>query len=165
MDTGVAWFENEVTNVIREGRNNPSVPVYILGIESDNHIDTNPCTYTYNELVDILKHSDKEKLKLQIKKYKCEDQNKWNRQIQKVKDKVDNFQNQVDKLNEKYVELKRIGLDDNSKELKKLVSENEKLMAKRDEAMDKYYQILEMPPARLLRIKKIESVIIEKHGA
>ena len=33
MDTGVAWFENEVANVIREGRNNPSVPIYMIGIE------------------------------------------------------------------------------------------------------------------------------------
>ena len=27
MDSGVSWFENEITNVIREGRNNPSVPI------------------------------------------------------------------------------------------------------------------------------------------
>lgn len=36
MDTGVAWFENEVANVIREGRNNPSVPIYMIGIEPEN---------------------------------------------------------------------------------------------------------------------------------
>ena len=36
MDTGVAWFENEVANVIREGRSNPTVPIVILGIEPDN---------------------------------------------------------------------------------------------------------------------------------
>ena len=35
MDTGVAWFENEVANVIREGRSNPSVPIVIIGIEPD----------------------------------------------------------------------------------------------------------------------------------
>lgn len=35
MDTGVAWFENEVANVIREGRSNPTVPVIIIGIEPD----------------------------------------------------------------------------------------------------------------------------------
>ena len=35
MDTGVAWFENEVANVIREGRNNPSVPIYMIGIEPE----------------------------------------------------------------------------------------------------------------------------------
>lgn len=41
MDTGVAWFENEVANVIREGRSNPTVPIVILGIEPDSveHID------------------------------------------------------------------------------------------------------------------------------
>lgn len=38
MDTGVSWFENEVANVIREGRNNPSVPIVIIGIEPDNLI-------------------------------------------------------------------------------------------------------------------------------
>lgn len=94
-----------------------------------------------------------------MKKYKCEDQRKWNVQIQKAKDKVDVFQNQMDKLNEEYIELKKAGLYDNSEELKKLVSRNERLTAKRDEAMDKYYQIMERPPARLLRIQKIESVI------
>lgn len=35
MDTGVAWFENEVANVVREGRSNPTVPVVIIGIEPE----------------------------------------------------------------------------------------------------------------------------------
>lgn len=35
MDTGVAWFENEVANVIREGRSNPTVPIIMVGIEPD----------------------------------------------------------------------------------------------------------------------------------
>lgn len=39
MDTGVAWFENEVANVIREGRSNPTVPIIMIGIEPDNIID------------------------------------------------------------------------------------------------------------------------------
>ena len=38
MDSGVAWFENEVANVIREGRSNPSVPIVIVGIEPENLI-------------------------------------------------------------------------------------------------------------------------------
>lgn len=38
MDTGVSWFENEVANVIREGRNNPSVPIVIIGIEPESLI-------------------------------------------------------------------------------------------------------------------------------
>lgn len=38
MDSGVAWYENEVANVIREGRNNPSVPLVIMGIEPE-HFD------------------------------------------------------------------------------------------------------------------------------
>lgn len=39
MDTGVAWFENEVANVIREGRSNPTVPIVIIGIEPDELIE------------------------------------------------------------------------------------------------------------------------------
>ncbi len=35
MDTGVAWFENEVANVVREGRSNPTVPLIIIGIEPE----------------------------------------------------------------------------------------------------------------------------------
>ena len=35
MDTGVAWFENEVANVIREGRSNPTVPIVMVGIEPE----------------------------------------------------------------------------------------------------------------------------------
>ena len=38
MDSGVAWFEKEVANVIREGRSNPAVPIVIIGIEPE-HID------------------------------------------------------------------------------------------------------------------------------
>lgn len=38
MDSGVSWFENEVANVIREGRNNPSVPIVIIGIEPEDLI-------------------------------------------------------------------------------------------------------------------------------
>ena len=33
MSTGVAWYENELANIIREGRSNPSVPVILAGIE------------------------------------------------------------------------------------------------------------------------------------
>lgn len=36
MDTGVAWFENEVANVIREGRSNPTVPIIMIGIEPED---------------------------------------------------------------------------------------------------------------------------------
>lgn len=35
MDTGIGWYENEVANVIREGRSNPSVPIVIIGIEPE----------------------------------------------------------------------------------------------------------------------------------
>ncbi len=35
MDTGVPWFENELANVIREGRSNPSVPIVLVGIEPE----------------------------------------------------------------------------------------------------------------------------------
>lgn len=33
MSSGVAYFEGEVYNVLRHGRTNPPVPLYILGIE------------------------------------------------------------------------------------------------------------------------------------
>ena len=35
MDSGVGWFENEVANVIREGRSNPTVPIVMIGIEPE----------------------------------------------------------------------------------------------------------------------------------
>ena len=35
MDSGIAWFENEVANVIREGRANPAVPIVMIGIEPE----------------------------------------------------------------------------------------------------------------------------------
>lgn len=161
MDTGVAWFENEVTNVIREGRNNPSVPIYILGIESDDHIDTDPCTYTSKELKEIMSHSDIEKLKTQMKKVKREDTDKWNYQKQKVKEKLDKIKNEMDELNAMYLELKSQGFDDNSREILRLIRKNEKLQQKRDEASDKYYEIEDNPPARLNRIWKIEETLQE----
>ncbi len=55
MDTGVPWFENEVTNVIREGRTNPPVPILILGIEPDNIVSKDPTEYTDDDLIKILK--------------------------------------------------------------------------------------------------------------
>ncbi|MCD8358182.1 MAG: hypothetical protein LUC06_03135 [Oscillospiraceae bacterium] len=33
MSTGVAWYENELTNIVREGCSNPSVPIVLIGIE------------------------------------------------------------------------------------------------------------------------------------
>ena len=159
MDTGVAWFENEVTNVIREGRNNPSVPIYILGIESDDHIDTDPCTYTEEKLKDILLHSDIDKLKAQMKKVKSEDIQKWNRQKQNVKEKVDKIQSEIEQLKEVYLELKRQGLEDTSRELEKIRNKNVKLQLKYDEVCDKYHEIEENPPARLIRVGKLEEIL------
>lgn len=66
MDTGVPWFENEVTNVIREGRTNPPVPILILGIEPDNILSSEPMDFSDEQLVDILRHSDISKLKSKI---------------------------------------------------------------------------------------------------
>lgn len=57
MDTGVPWFENEVTNVIREGRTNPPVPVLILGIQPDNIASKDPLDYNDADLSQILRHS------------------------------------------------------------------------------------------------------------
>ena len=33
MSSGIAWYENELTNIVREGRSNPSVPIILIGIE------------------------------------------------------------------------------------------------------------------------------------
>ena len=33
LSSGVAYYEGEVYNILRQGRNNPSVPLLILGIE------------------------------------------------------------------------------------------------------------------------------------
>ena len=35
MSSGVAWNENELTNIVREGRSNPSVPIVLTGVEPD----------------------------------------------------------------------------------------------------------------------------------
>lgn len=35
MPSGSAWYENELTNIVREGRSNPSVPIILIGIEPD----------------------------------------------------------------------------------------------------------------------------------
>lgn len=35
MSSGIAWYENELTNIVREGRSNPSVPIILIGVEPD----------------------------------------------------------------------------------------------------------------------------------
>lgn len=71
MDTGVPWFENEVTNVIREGRTNPPVPILILGIQPDVIASINPQDYTDDDLVTILNHSAIDKFKNQVQKLRA----------------------------------------------------------------------------------------------
>lgn len=66
MDTGVPWFENEVTNVIREGRTNPPVPILILGIEPDTICSREATDYTDADLIHIINNSDIGKLKSKI---------------------------------------------------------------------------------------------------
>ncbi len=67
MDTGVPWFENEVTNVIREGRTNPPVPILILGIQPDNIASKNPLDYTNDDLIAILRHSAIARFRTKVK--------------------------------------------------------------------------------------------------
>jgi len=67
MDTGVPWFENEVTNVIREGRTNPPVPILILGIEPDTVASKNPAEYSDDNLIEIIRHSAIDKFKNQVR--------------------------------------------------------------------------------------------------
>lgn len=158
MDTGVAWYENEVTNVIREGRNNPSVPVYILGIESDDAISTDPTTYTDRELKDIINHSDVTKLKNQIKKIKAIEEAKWNKQKAKQQSKIDELTEEMDKLNETYLSLKDSGKSDKEKE-DELIKKNEKLSEKRTKEMDKLSEIRNNPSNKLVKIYRIEEVL------
>lgn len=33
MSSGVAWYENELTNIVREGKSNPTVPIVLIGVE------------------------------------------------------------------------------------------------------------------------------------
>lgn len=33
MSSGVPWYENELMNIVREGRSNPSMPIILLGVE------------------------------------------------------------------------------------------------------------------------------------
>ena len=54
MDTGVPWFENEVTNVIREGRTNPPIPILILGIEPEIITSFEPTEYSDDEIIRFL---------------------------------------------------------------------------------------------------------------
>lgn len=35
MSSGVAWYENELSNIVREGRSNPPVPIVLIGVEPD----------------------------------------------------------------------------------------------------------------------------------
>lgn len=67
MDTGVPWYENEVTNVIREGRTNPPVPILILGIEPEMILSNEPIDFTDEDLINILKNSNIIKLRNKIK--------------------------------------------------------------------------------------------------
>ena len=32
MSSGIAWYGNELTNIVREGRSNPSVPIILIGV-------------------------------------------------------------------------------------------------------------------------------------
>ena len=70
MDTGVPWFENEMTNVIREGRTIPPVPILILGIEPDGILSSNPLDYTDDDLIRVLNNSDIPKFRTQVAKFR-----------------------------------------------------------------------------------------------
>ena len=159
MDTGVAWFENEVTNVIREGRNNPSVPIYILGIESSDCISTEPNDYLDSELRDIISHSDKVKLMSQMDIVKKEEQVKWEKRIKKAKEKLDDINSQIEILNDEYNELIEKGFSADSKEVKKLIKKNEKLLERRDKANDNYYETKDTMPGKLVRIERVEKIL------
>lgn len=159
MDTGVSWFENEVTNVIREGRNNPSVPIYILGIESADVISTKPEDYKDSELREIISHSDKRKLISQMNNIKQQEQEKWENQINNAKRKLDVLENELDKNSNEYLSLTAQGYSLESREIKKLLREKEKLTDKINNAGDKYNEIKKEPPIKLARILRVEKIL------
>ncbi len=159
MDTGVAWYENEVTNVIREGRNNPSVPVYILGIEPDNCINTNPVNFSDDDLREIVERCDKALLRRQITLAKAQDETTFNRNIAKAKEKADALQIQIDELNGRYLEIENSSIGTNNKAALKFANQLAKLQIKLDEANDKYNDAINNPPDRLIRIHKLEQFL------
>ena len=160
MDSGVAWYENEVTNVIREGRNNPTVPILILGIEPTEFTSKYPDGYTDSELLDILKHSDKNKLKSQIKIVKKELEDVWNEKIEKAKKKMDDFQNQMNELDDQYTMLINDGKTDKDKELKDVMKKGRDIQRRLERANDKYYETKENEPKKLSRIKRVEKLLL-----
>lgn len=156
MDTGVAWYENEVTNVIREGRNNPAVPVYILGIEPENFISDDLYNFEDGKLRDILDHSDRDKLLGQINKVKKGDVDKWKSQLSKEKDNIDNCQRQLVEIEKQYRSFQE---NSNSKQLKRLLMKKDKLEDKLQKANIKFERLLASPPSRLDRINRFEKLL------
>ena len=90
MDTGVSWFENEVTNVIREGRTNPPVPILILGVEPELFCSNEPTDYSDDALIDIIRNSDIRKLRDKIK-----DKRKKGRINASLKNRIDKIEHCV----------------------------------------------------------------------
>lgn len=83
MDTGVPWFENEVTNVIREGRTNPPVPILVLGIEPDTVCSRDPNKYNDTELIRILQNSNISKFR-----EKVSEQRRKNRMTETIESRI-----------------------------------------------------------------------------
>lgn len=87
MDTGVPWYENEVTNVIREGRTNPPVPILILGIEPDDICSRDAADYPDCDLIRIIQNSDVDKLKTKIAEARSR-----GRMKQAIQDRIDKIE-------------------------------------------------------------------------
>ena len=159
MDTGVSWFENEVTNVIREGRNNPSVPIYILGIESSDIISTDPNDYSDSALRAILARSSLEKLTVQIAKEKPAEQQKWEKKIQAAEEKLERAEGALNELHAEAVRLFDAGYDNQAAAVRRVESRQVKAAEKRDAAREKLRYVRNNCPPKLSRILRIESVL------
>lgn len=161
MDSGVAWYENEVTNVIREGRNNPTVPILILGIEPTEFTSKYPDGYSDEELIDIINHSDKTKLKSQIETVKKVLENERKAKIEKQKQYVNELQDNIQELDEKYISLVNENKNEEDKNIKKVIKEGKVMKKKLEKANDKYYNLKEKLPEKLERIKRIEKLLLD----
>lgn len=157
MDTGVAWYENEVTNVIREGRNNPTVPICIWGIEPETLVSIEPKDYTQAQLKEIIKNSDISKLTYAMRKIKQEELSKKERAINTLKSKIENIQKELSEIE------KSLALAPKSEQpkIRSLIKQKDKKIADKEKAEDKLAQVEADISAKLSRILTIEACIEE----
>lgn len=127
MDTGVPWFENEVTNVVREGRNNPGVPFVMIGVEPEVLI---PEPGAAEKAVAAKNNVEKQRESLVRAKSKIDAKNEKIEQIQgQIKELLESI-SQIDDSSAGRESAKKIKLADRL-EKKKEILEKEKAKIKK----------------------------------